>query len=351
QRQYEERLKLTREPGEFKSEILSELYAYALAIQNREEMRNFDEEKKSLGYVPTKVMEIWKSDKRIKSLYHSTQEYCSRRDKNFTLIAIHLAEYRAVIKLIGKMQRSIYKSRPAIQSAEPLKAKPTPKTRVKIPKEAKVRAELQKEIGSVCLFCDNADVGHFHIHHIDESPSNNEIDNLLLVCPNCHSKITKGDILRQEVEKKKNELVLKLSKAASSSGKQVNFHAPVNHAIVGDNNVIKITREKKAGKQKYPPGCIGYDTQKANYISYLIGRYNEYKKYDPPKNGQMDYAVFSSQLKNHFKLGPTRTINHLPTERFDELVNHIQGRIDQTKLARQKGRQHKNYSGFEEYKK
>lgn len=77
------------------------------------------------------------------------------------------------------------------------------KKRVPIPKVNKVRAELQKEIGSVCHFCTNNDVGHFQIHHIDEDPSNNKPFNLLLLCPNCHSKITKEDISRQDVIDKK----------------------------------------------------------------------------------------------------------------------------------------------------
>lgn len=83
------------------------------------------------------------------------------------------------------------------------------KNRKKIPKENKVRAEIQKEIGSVCPFCDNEDVGHFEIHHIDENPSNNKKENLLLVCPTCHSKITKGDITRKKVEQVKTSFILK----------------------------------------------------------------------------------------------------------------------------------------------
>lgn len=83
------------------------------------------------------------------------------------------------------------------------------KNRVNIPKVNKVRAELQKEIGSVCLFCANEDVGHFEIHHIDENPSNNENENLLLLCPICHSKITKGDITKKEVEQAKKLSTLK----------------------------------------------------------------------------------------------------------------------------------------------
>lgn len=73
------------------------------------------------------------------------------------------------------------------------------KSRRRIPQEHRVRAILQQEIGSACPICQGLDVGHFHIHHIDEDPGNNELLNLLLVCPTCHSKITKGEIEQQEV--------------------------------------------------------------------------------------------------------------------------------------------------------
>ena len=73
------------------------------------------------------------------------------------------------------------------------------KVRKRIPKENKVRAELQKDIGSICPFCTSTEVGHFEIHHIDENPSNNDNGNLLLLCPTCHSRVTKGDISHDEV--------------------------------------------------------------------------------------------------------------------------------------------------------
>ncbi|MCC6516169.1 MAG: HNH endonuclease [Chitinophagales bacterium] len=74
------------------------------------------------------------------------------------------------------------------------------KVRTKIKQEAKTRSILQQEVDSVCPLCSSTDVGHFQIHHIDENPSNNELANLLLVCPTCHSKITKGDISQTEVQ-------------------------------------------------------------------------------------------------------------------------------------------------------
>lgn len=75
----------------------------------------------------------------------------------------------------------------------------TKKNRVKLKQATKTRSILQQEIDSVCPFCSNNEVGHFQIHHIDENPENNERSNLLLLCPTCHSKITKGDISIEEV--------------------------------------------------------------------------------------------------------------------------------------------------------
>lgn len=82
------------------------------------------------------------------------------------------------------------------------------KNRTKIKQETKIRAQLQQEIKSICPVpsCNSADVGHFQIHHIDENPANHDFANLLLVCPTCHSKITKGDISRQTVEVIKKNL-------------------------------------------------------------------------------------------------------------------------------------------------
>jgi len=221
------------------------------------------------------------------------------------------------------------------------------KARTMIPQLAKVRANLQKEIGSVCPFCHNDDVGHFEIHHIDENPSNNEIGNLLLLCPICHSKITKGDISGIDVYKKKVSLLTNPTQNKRNSEKLVTFNDKVENAIVGDNNKISIKQTKKT-VTKYPEGCIGADTVKANYIGHLIKRYNEYKEAEIGK-ANMIYADFSAHLKKKYKIGPTRTLYNLPIEKFDELVLYIQTRIDKTTLAKMKGYGHKNYSTFTEY--
>lgn len=222
--------------------------------------------------------------------------------------------------------------------------------RVRIPQENKIRAFLQKEIDSICPFCENDDVGHFEIHHIDEDPSNNDINNLLLLCPICHSKITKGDITQNIVRNKKLKL---LSSPTVKKPTQI-FYINSNLApsVMGNNNrvTIKNVKSTKPKKNKYPEGCIGYENLKANYVSYLVTRYHECKEYEVGKS-KMNYAMFSSHLKKQFKIGKTRTIYNVPVERFEELAEYIQSRILKTKLGNiLKSRNQKIFSSFQEYK-
>jgi len=149
-----------------------------------------------------------------------------------------------------------------------------------------------------------------------------------LLCPTCHSKITKGDIGQLETYKKKISLIQNPLTTKPVAGKVVNFNSKVGNAFVGDNNNISI-KQTKSVKQKYPEGCIGFDIVKANYISYLIARYNEYEEYDVGK-GRLNYAVFSSHLKKQYKIGPPRTLYNLLIDKFYKLVDYIHSRINTT---------------------
>lgn len=221
------------------------------------------------------------------------------------------------------------------------------KSRTKIPQETKVRAMLQKEIGSICPFCDNEDAGHFQIHHIDDDPSNHAMENLLLVCAGCHSKITKNDISQIDVLKRKVQLtsgaVQKQQKA-----KVIQFNSQVGNAFVGDNHVINIKPQAKKAKNKYPEGTIGFDRDKMNYISYLTGKYNEFKEYEVGK-GNVRYGVFGAHLKKKYGIGPTKAIYNLSIDKFEELACYIQNRIDGTMLGKINRKSQQNYCMFPEY--
>jgi len=70
----------------------------------------------------------------------------------------------------------------------------------------KIRAVLQQDIRSECPFCANKAAAHFQVHHMDGNNSNNDPLNLIMICPNCHSKITKGDIPITDVMEMKARL-------------------------------------------------------------------------------------------------------------------------------------------------
>lgn len=67
--------------------------------------------------------------------------------------------------------------------------------------------KLYQEADNRCPFCGVADVAVLEIHHIDEDPSNNQIENLIILCGNCYSKITRGEISPVDVHAKKMELL------------------------------------------------------------------------------------------------------------------------------------------------
>jgi hypothetical protein len=214
----------------------------------------------------------------------------------------------------------------------------------------KIKMRLQKEVDSHCPFCDSGDVDHFQFHHIDENPENNDPGNLLMLCPTCHSKVTKGDISRIKVELTKKNLVEADRPEQASVGNVVNFNGKVGNAIVGDNNKVTVTVKRQTTKNKYPAGSLGANNDKTNYISYLITRYHEYKEWEVGKEN-MNYAIFQSGLKKKYRIGKTRTLYNVPEEKFEELASEIQRRIDGTVLASVKRSkdQLKNYLEYHEY--
>lgn len=67
------------------------------------------------------------------------------------------------------------------------------------------RIDLMKQRGKACQLCGYDRFDIFNIHHIVEKHNGgtDELDNLLLVCPNCHTEIHKGfrqldNLIKQE---------------------------------------------------------------------------------------------------------------------------------------------------------
>ncbi len=80
----------------------------------------------------------------------------------------------------------------------------TKRKRIRMSKTLEKR--VYQEAGSKCVFCPEAEVASLQIHHIDEDRANNDFDNLILVCANCHTKITRRVLSEADVRIKKRQV-------------------------------------------------------------------------------------------------------------------------------------------------
>lgn len=187
------------------------------------------------------------------------------------------------------------------------------KIRKRIPQETKVRAILQQEINSKCPFCKNTEVGHFEIHHINENPSNNDIMNLFLLCPTCHSKITKGDISSDEVIKIKQELKNKKSdfqiisvtvdsdncgwepiKGTKNAFEVVRFKSlfPIfNFSLINHSDKTVVLTNIELTVKKMPTGLCGPVIQAPSILRPSI-----LYKIKMPSNGETENTILKDEL-------------------------------------------------------
>jgi hypothetical protein len=116
--QYHERIAKHRQPTTVKSEIYQLLCKVAGEIQNRPEMLDVDPLTRNSSYTPTIINDLWRADKYGKTLYNAVLNYCNLRSKDFNTVAVHIAEYRAVNRLIYRINRSINKKSLALNPKE-----------------------------------------------------------------------------------------------------------------------------------------------------------------------------------------------------------------------------------------
>lgn len=210
-----------------------------------------------------------------------------------------------------------------------------------------------QEAAACCAFCHESDVAALEIHHIDENPANNVLENLLLVCSTCHSKITHGSISPAAVLTQKRVIQLQAKSHLNTEperAQNVTVTQTQNTGIIA--NIVNF-KGKRPPKMNYPSDSIGADTIKKSYIDYLYGRYIDYRKAD------VSFGAFAHSKRFHpgelhrtiqtkFK---ARTF-YIHVARFDELVDYMHGRIDQTILGKRNRKQGTpNYDMFSEYKR
>lgn len=59
----------------------------------------------------------------------------------------------------------------------------------------------------ICAVCGCEDTDMLEVHHIDENHDNNDIDNLIILCANHHSKVHRGGLVISQEIKDKREIL------------------------------------------------------------------------------------------------------------------------------------------------
>jgi hypothetical protein len=228
------------------------------------------------------------------------------------------------------------------------KARKRPKQRKSV--SALTSKKLYQEANNRCPFCCVADVAVLEIHHIDGDPSNNKIENLIVVCGNCHSKITRGEISPADVHAKKMELFWTHRASPRRSEKSPRQSVNVNAASVSDSIIANTVTfgHKRSPRMQYPVDSIGADTIKKGYIDYLIKRYYDYRQADASYGNlrPFNHAEIHTTIQRRFK---AKTF-FIHVSRFEELYDYIKSRVDQTiQGKRNRSRGVLNYDSFEKY--
>jgi len=223
-----------------------------------------------------------------------------------------------------------------------------PKKRVAIPKATEKR--IFQQFTSRCGFCMEAEIASLQVHHIDEDPSNNSLDNLFVICGSCHGKVTGGVITETDVRLRKRQIEWVPNLPSTHPA-----YAPVSAVSVQNSNIggdvaqhiTKITTTK-APKIAHPPGSIGADLRMKGYIDYLLTRYFSHRKADVSfgQRTKFSHAEIHTTIQREFG---SKTF-FISTSRFTDLARFLQGRIDRTILGKTNlSRGIRNYHSFNEH--
>lgn len=211
----------------------------------------------------------------------------------------------------------------------------------------KVKKRIFQEALMVCPMCGETDVTTFEIHHIQpfSETIEHEEENLILLCSNCHSKVTAEEVTEAMVLRLKLSLVRGKHpfKSNSTISNVINISGSINTGVVA--NKIEIKTQKKTIRLSAPEGSLAASVNHRNYIKYLIDRYHEFKVSEVGKE-KMNYRILYSAINRVFRA----KWDMVPLSKFEMLAEYLQKRIDNTIVGKNmKAKDHKRYSTYDEY--
>ncbi|MCX5827666.1 MAG: HNH endonuclease signature motif containing protein [Deltaproteobacteria bacterium] len=203
-----------------------------------------------------------------------------------------------------------------------------------------------QEAAGLCGFCGEIDVATLEFHHIHGKsvPDPHSQENLIYVCKNCHGKITAGQISEADVVLQKRILIYKGNPNAKTAvgARILNFIGGVNTGTIA--NEVHFHGKSSKKQVPTPPGSIGADAIKRNYLKHLIDRYHEFAKAE--KGESYKYVIFYQAIKRSYGA----KWDMIPLHLFEDACAYIQSRIDKTVLGKnRKAHGQGNYSSFLDY--
>ena len=213
----------------------------------------------------------------------------------------------------------------------------------------RVKKKLRQETENRCPICGEDNEFTFEYHHIKPvaEGGKSEEKNLILLCSNCHSKVTHSQIEESEILRVKKLLSNDYYQyRAKKTARNVIDFSGINKGQVANNiEKIEIKTQNKTVKINPPPGAIASSLLHRNYIKSLVDKYHKFKKSEVGQE-KMKYSILHDSIKREFGA----KWDMIPLERFNDLSAYLQDRIDKTilgKIHKAKGR--RSYSTFEEY--
>lgn len=221
------------------------------------------------------------------------------------------------------------------------------------------------EAQSCCPWCERPmRDDEVEFHHIDEDPSNNAFENLILVCRNHHGQISSKAIPYWEVILKKqilcNRFEMERLGFLKPQASPKTSKASTGPTIGRDNNGIAanqvhvenlhLHREKKnRGRREITPGLIEADPDMRTYANYLVKKYIAWRQ----KGKIVDKRKFDPGSAHGILgkgYGSPDSVFLIPQARFPKWVEAAQKKIDRTAFGLiNKGKRIRNYHSWEEH--
>jgi len=213
--------------------------------------------------------------------------------------------------------------------------------------------QVRDQCGQACAnpACRKWNTATHELHHIDGDRSRSIIENLILLCSNCHSEERQGIISPAQVMTWKR--MAEFGYLLPPAGKEPTSQMVVrdNHGVIADqmhvqNLTIKQTKEK-SGKCLPLAGTVGADPDMRDYANYLSKKYIDWRKKGISKG--LDKRRFNPASAQGILCEGFGSQSSLivPQTKFHAWVSQAQRKIDATAWGRINS--HRNYHTWEEH--